>query len=279
MTRNQRKWWYGLVAGFFGGVWTSVDSGLAIMVMAPREFNLDEKLWKTLLAILVLGLLAGIKVAVAYLKQSPLPPMNGDTEFHMKPPSTDMKLIIAITAALVFAYIKTHAAEPPSIPSTGRAAAAAPPIEKAPQPLFHAQEFQIDLNGFANSPDLEKFTYGGGLGVNYFPWATTGFGLEGQTEDTKSAFFDRLGVSLIGRMPIPRLRLAPEFKVGYAYDFETGGNHAIKDPNGHEVFASIGGEWRFAKNVGLGVEVRGVKPLESYVSEYIQCIGRLRFNF
>lgn len=148
-----------------------------------------------------------------------------------------------------------------------------------PEPLFKSKEWQVDFNGFANSADLKDFTYGGGLGVNYFPWQTTGFGLEGQAEDSKSAFFDRLGVSLIGRMPIQKLRLAPEFKVGYAYDFEIGGNHAIKDPNGHQVFASIGAEYRLARHVGLGVEVRGVKPLESAISEYIQCIGRLRFNF
>jgi len=55
------------------------------MIMAPKEFNLDDKLAKTLVAMLVLGLLAGAKVAVAYLKQSPLPPMEGDTEQFQKP--------------------------------------------------------------------------------------------------------------------------------------------------------------------------------------------------
>jgi len=85
MTRNQRKWWYGLGAGFLGGLWGSIDSGLAVMVMAPKEFNLDDKLWHTFTAMGVLGLLDGVKVAVAYLKQSPLPPMNGDTEIFIAP--------------------------------------------------------------------------------------------------------------------------------------------------------------------------------------------------
>lgn len=149
----------------------------------------------------------------------------------------------------------------------------------APELLFHEKEWQLDLNGFTQSADLKKFDYGGGFGVNYFPWQAAGFGAEFATEDTSSAFFDRIGVSLIGRLPIEKLRLAPEFKVGYDYDFERGGNHAIKDPNGHEVFASIGAELRVSKHVGFGVEVRGVKPLESAASEYLMGIARVRFNF
>lgn len=108
MTLNQRRWWYGLIAGFFGGVWTSIDSGLAVMIIAPKEFNLDTGLSKTLLTMLVLGLLAGAKVAVAYLKQSPLPPMNGDTEWVQK--DHRMKLLLALTFALVIAYATTHGA-------------------------------------------------------------------------------------------------------------------------------------------------------------------------
>ncbi len=91
MTRNQHKWFYGLASGFLGGLWSSIDSGLAVMIMAPREFNLDEKLGKTLLAMLVLGLLSGAKVAVAYLKQAPLPPPDGDTEFIKPTPQMTRK--------------------------------------------------------------------------------------------------------------------------------------------------------------------------------------------
>ena len=97
MTRNQRKWWYGLVAGFLGGLWGSIDSGLAVMVLAPKEFNLDDKMMHTFTAMAVLGLLDGVKVAVAYLKQSPLPPMNGDTELFMAPTAQMTRKDIGLT--------------------------------------------------------------------------------------------------------------------------------------------------------------------------------------
>lgn len=85
MTRNQHKWFYGLVSGFLGGLWSSIDGGLTVMIAAPKEFNVDDKLGKTLLTMLALGALAGGKVAVAYLRQAPMPPMDGDTEMLTKP--------------------------------------------------------------------------------------------------------------------------------------------------------------------------------------------------
>jgi len=176
---------------------------------------------------------------------------------------------IAFVMALVYA---SHAAEPPIAP--------APSAQ-----LFNAGEWQLDLNGLAKdknpTQDTDNLSYGGGFGVNYFPWRAAGFGVEFQTEDTKSALFDRIGVSWIGRMPIEKLRLAPEFKVGYDYDFEKGGNHASKDRNGHEVFAGIGLEVRPLKalpHVGFGGEVRGVKPLDGS-NEYLLLLARVRLNF
>lgn len=275
MTRKQKLWFYGLGSGFLGGMWTSIDSGLVVLIAAPDEFNFGDKTIKTLTTIAILGVLAGTKVAVAFMKQSPLPPLEGETEFIKNKNDTTMKIILAITALLVFAYFKTHAAEPPSLPAATAALAASPL-------LFHAEEWQIDLNGTVKDSDpyrdTDNLSYGGGLGINYFPWRSTGFGIEGSTEDTSSAFFDRIGVSLIGRMPIEKLRLAPEFKVGYDYDFEKGGSHATKDPNGHEVFASIGAELRLTRSVGFGVECRGVKPLDGS-REYLLGLARVRFNF
>lgn len=72
--QSRRLWKHGLLAAVIGGFASSIDSGLALIVIAPDKFNLGIDIWKTILTMLVLGLLTGAKVAAAYLKQSPLPP-------------------------------------------------------------------------------------------------------------------------------------------------------------------------------------------------------------
>jgi len=84
MTARTSGWVRGLVGGFVGGLAGSIDSSLALMIIAPGEFNLDYGLKKTLWTALVLGLLAGLKVAFAYLKQSPLPAFVPEEE-HINP--------------------------------------------------------------------------------------------------------------------------------------------------------------------------------------------------
>jgi hypothetical protein len=68
-----RMWVHGLTAAFVGGFAGAVDSGIALILIAPETFNLSSGLRKTLLTVSVLGLLTGIKFAAAYLKQSPNP--------------------------------------------------------------------------------------------------------------------------------------------------------------------------------------------------------------
>lgn len=148
------------------------------------------------------------------------------------------------------------------------------PIPTAQDQLFRAGEVQLDLNGFTRTQNLKDFSQGGGFGVNWLPWRAAGGGIEFMTRDTKRSFFDNIGVSLIGRMPVDKLHIAPEFKVGYDFDFEK--NHKGLEP--HEVFASVGGELRLTKNVGLGIEVRGVRPLDGPQGEYLLGIARLRFS-
>lgn len=72
MTPKQ-KWIHGLSAAFIGGVATAMDSGLALIIIAPDQFNLNNGLGRTMLTITVLGVLSGAKLAFAYLKQAPLP--------------------------------------------------------------------------------------------------------------------------------------------------------------------------------------------------------------
>lgn len=114
MTIKQRRWLYGLAAGFIGGASTSIDSGLVIMIAEPKAFNLDANVIKTLGTMASIGALAGLKVAVAYLKQSPLPPMDGDTQEFTKEQfkqdqnniGNTMKVILGFTIALaaIFAF-------------------------------------------------------------------------------------------------------------------------------------------------------------------------------
>jgi hypothetical protein len=73
MNKDTAAWLHGLLSGFIGGFAGAVDSGLALIVIAPQTFNLGPALWKTLGTMTVLGVLTGLKVAFAYLKQSPVP--------------------------------------------------------------------------------------------------------------------------------------------------------------------------------------------------------------
>ncbi len=73
MKARTKVWFYGLISGIIGGVAGAIDSSLALMIIAPSQFNLGPELFRTLETALILGLFAGLKCAVAYLKQSPLP--------------------------------------------------------------------------------------------------------------------------------------------------------------------------------------------------------------
>ena len=73
MNKDTKTWLHGLIAALIGGFASAMDSGLALMIIAPDKFNLGPALWKTLGTVTVLGILSGLKVMFAYLKQSPVP--------------------------------------------------------------------------------------------------------------------------------------------------------------------------------------------------------------
>lgn len=150
--------------------------------------------------------------------------------------------------------------------------------EKKPGDLFRAGEFQLDGNSSFKTGDLRSFEPSGGIGLNYFPYRAAGFGIEADTSGFDSAAIDRIGVSVIGRMPLESLRLAPEFKLGSVNDFEVSGRHDGRDSNGVQLFAGAGAEFRITKSFGIGAEVRGVKPLNQS-SEFVTGILRCRLNF
>lgn len=70
---NIETWAYGLASVFISTAAGSIESGLALIVFDPEDFNLSTKLRKTIGIAVAVGLITGIKAALAYLKQSPLP--------------------------------------------------------------------------------------------------------------------------------------------------------------------------------------------------------------
>lgn len=149
-----------------------------------------------------------------------------------------MKLILAITAALALAYIKTHAAE-----------AAAP----APQ-HFLAGEWNLDLYGtgtLANeSRSKDDLVFGGGLGLNYWITRGFGFGLKGETDNLwggfEHSFFDRALGRVLVRAPLWD-RIAPYGYVEGGYAFErngwvagTGGGLDFRLAKGWALFGEAG---------------------------------------
>ena len=74
MTKSTALWLHGLFAALIVGTASAIDSGLVLVVVAPDKFNVNEGLKRTLITILVLGILSGAKAAFAYLRQSPIPP-------------------------------------------------------------------------------------------------------------------------------------------------------------------------------------------------------------
>ena len=148
-----------------------------------------------------------------------------------------------------------------------------PAFAAEPEPLFRAGETQLDFFGTARTEDLTNLSEsskGAGVGVNYFPWRSAGFGVEARGEGTDGILIDSTAFSLIGRLPIDRLRIAPEFKVGTDY--------AI---NGRDfsVFAAVGAELRLTKNLGIAAEVRGVRPIAGAAGEHVLGLLKLRVSF
>jgi hypothetical protein len=68
--KNPRVWLHGLISALVGGAATSIST----IVVAPEQFNLEGGL----LNVGKVALVSGIVSAAMYLKQSPLPPMEGE---------------------------------------------------------------------------------------------------------------------------------------------------------------------------------------------------------
>jgi hypothetical protein len=147
-------------------------------------------------------------------------------------------------------------------------------ISAEPEPtLFRAGEVQLDLFGTARTEDptnLSESDKGAGLGINYFPWRAAGFGVEARGEGVDGILVDTTAFSLIGRLPIDKLRIAPEFKIGTDYSIES---------EDFAVFAAVGLEVRLHKNFGIAGEIRGTRPIEDANGESVMALIKARFSF
>lgn len=80
MTLNTRNWLHGLVAALIGGGASAVTAGVTVSAIKPDSFNLSAQLVPTLELMGVLFAVNGILAAMAYLKQSPLPPEDSNAK-------------------------------------------------------------------------------------------------------------------------------------------------------------------------------------------------------
>jgi len=149
--------------------------------------------------------------------------------------------------------------------------------------LFNAGEWQIEGGYVGRLSSWRTVQDGAVIGLNYLPHRNFGIGAEAQVTDFSNTDFDRIGASLIGRLPFESLRLAPEARVGFLYDLENGNEYGdagkCKRGRGWDVFAGAGAEFRITKALGLGAELRWVFQTEDISDYYKVGLLRLRVSF
>lgn len=73
MTKDTKVWIYGMMAAFIGGFAGATEAALILPGFAPDRFNFGPDFKRMMGAMAAFGLLSGIKLTLAYLKQRPLP--------------------------------------------------------------------------------------------------------------------------------------------------------------------------------------------------------------
>lgn len=93
MNNKTSRWLYGLVSCAIGGGASAVTSGLTSMGFAPDKFNLanSQGIWHLFGLMVANFVVSGFLSVMFYLRQSPLPPESGDTQFVPKPQPTQPK--------------------------------------------------------------------------------------------------------------------------------------------------------------------------------------------
>jgi len=130
-------------------------------------------------------------------------------------------------------------------------------------PIFQADEVSLDLFGSVAVPrdTLYNMSWnrlndtgrlGAGAGVNYFMTRYIGIGGDAWTENTAQRFIDNTSGSLIIRIPIDAIHIAP-------YGFG-GGGYQFDYDNAAFLHAGAGLDIRLTHNFGLFVDARYIWP-------------------
>ena len=77
MKLDWSQWLYGLVAALIGGGASAVTAAFSAMVLTPGQYSVSGTAgWNSLKLMGLTFIVSGIIAAFAYLKQSPLPPVE-----------------------------------------------------------------------------------------------------------------------------------------------------------------------------------------------------------
>jgi hypothetical protein len=143
---------------------------------------------------------------------------------------------LGLVAGIAGMAISVHAQTDYTAPE--RAQTSPPPDYADDHDLYHACEVSVDAFGVAalresdfNNGNLAKkdLRWGGGLGVNFFPFKYIGVGGDAYAVSTHHSFVDTTTGNLIIRAPIGNTGLAPYIFGGAGYQFE-GVNQIVGGP-------------------------------------------------
>lgn len=81
-----KNWLHGLVAAFIGGGASAVSAGFSATLVDPKDFNLSSGLAHMSVLMGTTFAVSGVLSAMAYLKQSPLPPVVSPVPVPAKTP-------------------------------------------------------------------------------------------------------------------------------------------------------------------------------------------------
>jgi hypothetical protein len=174
----------------------------------------------------------------------------------------DMKNKLLITgAALVLAGSQVQAADDLSTSSNLRDQSLS--YDQTPAQLFRDNEASLDIFGSdtlgphtINHPSADRIRnnsiLGAGLGLNLFFCRYLGIGGDAYTENTAHSFVDNASGSVILRIPIDAIHLAP---YGFA-----GGGYKWDPVDTSFVHAGAGLEVRFIPHLSVFVDARYVWP-------------------
>ncbi len=76
--RNLQKWFYGLLAGIIGGTATAVSTTLGLSAASAVGIPVHALDLKQLAGVAIFGVISN---GMLYLRTSPLPPLQTDTDF------------------------------------------------------------------------------------------------------------------------------------------------------------------------------------------------------